>query len=42
MREPEILQFMRRYDRDGDALFSIQEFEEMIVPYHAALDLRRS
>lgn len=30
MREAEVMSLMRRYDRDGDGLLSIREFEQMI------------
>ena len=42
MQENEILSLMRRYDRDGDGLLSVQEFEEFISPGHIALHLKRS
>ena len=37
MQENEILSLMRRYDRDGDGLLSVQEFEDLISPGHIAL-----
>lgn len=40
MRQAEILILMRRYDRDGDGQLNIQEFEEVIVPAHIALQLK--
>jgi len=32
MDDEEVIMFMRRYDRDGDAMLSYTEFEQLILP----------